>query len=92
MINELQSHLALAQLFLQLLESFLLLLLRRKLHHLEVLLRLAVQPPHPLKQPKDTRWRGIALTRLLINRPPLAKKCVASRRRFSKVIVASKEG
>ena len=90
MTNEFQSHLSLAQLLLQLLETLLLLLLRRQLHHLKVLLGLAVHPPHLLKQPKDTRWRGIALTRLLINRP--AKKCVASRRRFSKVIVASKEG
>ena len=96
MINEVQSHLSLAQLFLQLLETFLLLLLRWQLHHLKVLLGLAVHPPHLLKKSKDAGRRGIVLSRLLINgaSPPAAKKSVTSRRRLGKVILActSKEG
>ena len=94
MINEVQSHLSLAQLFLQLLETFLLLLLRWQLHHLKVLLGLRVHPPHLLKKSKDTGWRGVLLSRLLINGVPPAKKSVTSRRRLAKVILActSKEG
>ena len=95
MTNEFQSHLSLAQLLLQLLETFLLLLLRWQLHHLKVLLGLAVHPPHLLKKPKDTGRRGLVLGRLLINgSSPPAKKSVTSRRRLGKVILActSKEG
>ena len=96
MTNEFQSHLSLAQLLLQLLETFLLLLLRWQLHHLKVLLGLAVHPPHLLKKPKDTGRRGLVLGRLLINgsSPPSKKSVTSGRRRLAKVILActSKEG